>query len=92
MPERIHVVLSREEKEVYRRMAAREGKSLSEWLRDAAQARAAGAAPRKLDSAVALSEFFAACDAREGGKGPEPDWEEHKQVIERSMVSGAADA
>lgn len=91
MPERIHIVLSREEKELYRRMAAREGKSLSEWLRAAAQERAAGAAPRKLDTAEALREFFAACDAREVGKGAEPDWEEHRQVIERSMASGAAD-
>lgn len=91
MPERIHLVLTREEKELYRRMAVREGKSLSEWLRAAAEERAAGAAPRRLDSPQALREFFAACDAREAGQGPEPDWEQHEQVIERSTLSGAAD-
>jgi len=91
MPERIHLVLSREEKELYRRMAAREGKSLSEWLRAAAQEHAAGAAPRRLDNSEALQEFFEACDAREAGMGLEPDWEQQKQVIERSTLSGATD-
>ena len=91
MPERIHLVVTGEEKELYRRMAAREGKSLSEWLRTAAQERAAKAAPRRLDSDDALREFFAACRAREAGKGREPDWEEHRRVIERSMSSGATD-
>lgn len=91
MPERIHLVVTGEEKELYRRMAAREGRSLSEWLRAAAQERAAKAAPRKLDSDEALREFFAACAARRVGQGREPDWEEHKRVIERSMASGATD-
>jgi hypothetical protein len=91
MAERIHIVLSRSEKERYRQMAAREGKTLSEWLRAAADERAAKAAPGKLDSDEALRAFFAECDAREAGRGPEPDWEEHKKNIERSMSSGATD-
>ena len=41
MTERIHIVVDRAEKERYRRLAAREGKTLSEWLRAAARDRVA---------------------------------------------------
>lgn len=91
MAERVHIVLGRAEKERYRQMAAREGKTLSEWLRAAAEERAARAASRKLETEGALRQFFAECDAREAGRGPEPDWTEHRKTIERSMSSGAAD-
>ena len=51
MPERIHLVLSAAEKERYRLAAARVGQSLSEWLRQAAEERAAaeGAGSRARD-------------------------------------------
>lgn len=89
--ERIHVVLTRAEKERFRRLAVRAGKSLSEWLRDAAREKMASQAVRAaLDSEEALDEFFAECDAGEAGQ--EPDWEEHKRVISGSVGAGGADS
>ncbi len=89
MAERVHLVLDTAEKELFRRLAVREGKSLSEWLRAAARERVAGAekAP-ELGSEQALRDFFAACGRRE--QGDEPDWETHREVIERSIGDGAA--
>jgi hypothetical protein len=91
MPERIHLVLSAAEKERYRMAAARVGQSLSEWLRLAAEEKAAAAEEAvALDSADALRVFFAACDERE--EGTEPDWEVQREVIEASIRRGAGDA
>ncbi|HUH14101.1 MAG TPA: ribbon-helix-helix protein, CopG family [Longimicrobiales bacterium] len=89
MPERIHIVVDPSEKERFRLLAEREGKSLSAWLRDAARERAAAAASASaLDTEQALRDFFAACDERE--VGTEPGWEHHRRVIEDSVRSGAA--
>jgi hypothetical protein len=89
MIERIHLVVRREEKERYRRMAVRAGKSLSEWLRDAAHEKLVAAeADVGLESADRLRGFFADCDRRETGR--EPDWESHREVIERSIGEGAS--
>lgn len=91
MSERIHIVVDAAEKERFRRQAAREGKTLSEWLREAAAEKAAAAREdRALDTVEALTSFFEECDARESGR--EPDWEEHRRVIERSITEGAADS
>jgi len=88
MAERIHMLVDHEEKERFRRSAAREGKSLSEWLRDAAKERAAASESRvALDSREELTAFFAACDRRERGR--EPDWESHRKVIDRSIHARA---
>lgn len=84
---RVQVLMEKEEREEFRRMAQRSGMSLSSWLRQAGldrMARDAGAV--EIDSPKALREFFAACDERESGI--EPDWEEHKRVIEGSKRSG----
>ena len=87
MAERIHIVLGREEKERYRMAAAREGRSLSEWLREAAKERYAASEERRgLETREDLKGFFSACDERESGR--EPDWEEHRRVIEGSKVQG----
>lgn len=86
---RIHIVLSEEEKERFRRYAAREGKTLSEWLREAAREKLRQESPLRLDTLKELRGFFASCDARE--RGEEPDWEEHRRVIEGSARSGAAE-
>jgi hypothetical protein len=88
MAERIHIVLTREEKERYRRLAAREGRSLSEWLRAAARDRAARANRTALDSVASLRAFFEACGA--GERGREPDWETHRERIERSIAAGGS--
>lgn len=91
MTERIHILVDAGEKERFRALAARQGKSLSEWLREAAEAKAeAATAGPALDSAEALEAFFTVCDTREPGR--EPDWPSHRQVIERSMGSEAAES
>jgi Ribbon-helix-helix protein, copG family len=87
--DRIHIMLDPAEKERFRRLAARQGKTLSAWLRDAARDLAAAAEAREgLETEEELRRFFEACDARESGR--EPDWEEHEQVIEASKTSGAS--
>ena len=87
MTDRVHVLMERAEKERFRRLAEREGKTLSEWLREAAAEKAAASAPRdRLNTTLELERFFEACDAREVGR--EPDWEEHRGVIDRSRSSG----
>jgi hypothetical protein len=90
MTERIHLLVGRAEKERVRRLAAREGKSLSAWLRDAARAKLTAAeSATGLDSPDRLREFFAECDRPERGR--EPDWESHREIIERSIGSGASE-
>lgn len=91
MTERIHLAVERAEKERYRRVAARAGKSLSEWLREAAREKLAAAeAEITLDSVEELREFFDECDRREAGL--EADWEAHRAIIEDSIGSGASPA
>ncbi len=90
MASRIQVVVDDEEKERFRRQAAREGKSLSAWLREAARSWLARHAAPRLDTVEELQSFFDACDERE--THPEPDWTEHRRMIERSARSGAAEA
>ena len=88
MVERIHIVVDRAEKERYRRMAAREGKSLSEWLRSAAQEKLAAArTDPTLDTVASLRAFFEALNQNAGG--PEPDWETQREVIAQSIAKGA---
>ena len=90
MAERIHIVLPSAEKERFRRLAEREGKSLSEWLRDVARERAdALSATVRIDTREQLDRFFAACDEHEHGR--EPDWEDHLKVILGSIGEGASD-
>lgn len=89
MSERIHMVVEGDEKERYRRQAARQGLSLSEWLRDAAREKLARAEIRsRMETVEELDAFFDACDQREDG--PEPDWSVHRRVIEDSIRSGRA--
>lgn len=84
---RIHIVIDQAERERFRRQAAREGKSLAAWLREAGRDKLAAAERQvRLDTVDELRAFFAACDAREPGR--EPDWEEHRRVIEQSIRSG----
>jgi hypothetical protein len=87
--DRLHIVVEAADKERFREIAGREGKTLSEWVRDAAREKAAASDEgRQLGSTDALEAFFAECDARETGR--EPDWESHRAVIERSVSQGSA--
>ncbi len=88
---RIHVPLDEAEKERFRQHAEREGKSLAAWLRDAARDKIAAAQRNPaIDTLDELRGFFAACTARE--TRAEPEWEEHRRVIEGSIRSGASDS
>lgn len=87
MATRIHLVLDETDKARYRSQAAREGKSLGAWLREAADEKLRAAAARAdLRDRAELTRFFEACDARETER--EPDWEEQKALIARSRTEG----
>lgn len=90
MTTRVQVILDEEEKELFQRQARREGLSLSSWFRQAGEERLRSqGTPPKIETFEDLQAFFASCDAREEGR--EPDWDEHRAVIEASIRSGAAD-
>jgi hypothetical protein len=86
MSTRIQVVMDEVEREAFRRAADREGLSLSDWLRRAGRERLRAAGEPGLGSVEALRAFFEDCRRREGGR--EPDWQEHRAVIEESKASG----
>lgn len=89
MSVKIQVVLDENDRDEFRGQAAREGLSLSAWLRAAARERLTSRkARRALQTVEELDDFFAECDARE--TVPEPDWEEHLKVIEQSRLSGTS--
>lgn len=81
--ERVHIVVAAEDRAAYRAAADRQGLTLSAWLREAADAKLAEQEAAALATVEDLDQFFAACDEREGD-GPEPDWSEHRAVIEAS--------
>jgi hypothetical protein len=90
MATRVQVILDEQEKELFQRQARREGLSLSAWLRRAGEQRLrSDARAPKIDSVTELRAFFSACDEREEGR--EPDWEEHRAVLEASIRSGEAE-
>lgn len=89
MSVRIQVVVDEREREAFRAQAAAEGRSLSEWLREAGRDRLARNRPDQLRTAADLEAFFAACDEQEEGR--EPDWEEHLRVIGASRGAGRAE-
>ncbi|MFW6200990.1 MAG: plasmid mobilization protein [Gemmatimonadota bacterium] len=90
MDARIHITVHEHEKERFRSQAKRVGKSLSEWLREAAREKlAASAEVSSLDSVAELDAFFEDCDRVDAvGKQPEPDWAMHQRLIERSLKLG----
>jgi uncharacterized protein (DUF1778 family) len=90
MTTRVQVILSEEEREYFRRLAERRGQSLSSWMREAARERAGDEPPQRFRTPEDFHRFFAECDER-AGDGREPEWEEHRSALERSLRSGAAD-
>ena len=84
MIDRIHLAVDPADKERYRQVAARQGKSLSVWLREAAEEKwKAEQEDRSLTSQKDLRAFFANCDQVERGR--EPDWDSHRRVIVESI-------
>lgn len=87
MGSRIQVILDEAEREAFRRQAEREGQSLSAWLRDAGRRRLAEAATPEIRTVADLRRFFAALPDRECDEA-EPDWEQHREVIDSSRARG----
>ena len=77
---RIHFVVRETAKTAYQNQARREGKSLGEWLREAAEEKLAKASPRRF-TVEELREFAARCDALHPPGGREPDWSETKKML-----------
>lgn len=88
MSTRVQVIVGQQERERFRRCAERQGQSLSAWIRDAARERAGEEPAERLETAAQVRDFFAECDRRET-EGREPDWHEHRQVIEESIRAGS---
>ena len=86
MAVRVQVVVDRLERERFRRMATEQGMSLSAWLREAGRAKAADGEAKRRMTPAALRAFFKKCDARERER--EPEWEQHRAVIDRSFAKG----
>ncbi len=88
---RIQMVLSDGDRERYMYHAKREEKSLSAWLREAAQEKIDKHTKddqRPFASAEEVRAFFRECDAMNEGYGPELNWEEYKKIIEDSKIEG----
>jgi hypothetical protein len=83
---RVQVLLDKLDRERFRRRAAEEGLSLSAWLRQAGREKVMSEESKRKMTLPALRAFFKECDARE--KAREPDWEEQRAVIHRSIARG----
>jgi hypothetical protein len=86
MAPRVQVVIDRLERERFRSKAAEQGLSLSAWLREAGRQRAEAQESNRRMTPAALRAFFKKCDVRERDR--EPDWEEHRALIDRSKARG----
>lgn len=86
MSTRIQVVIDERERDAFRARAIAEGKSLSEWLREAGRDRLEAARAPAIATVEQLDGFFAEVDDRELGR--EPEWSEHLEVIDRSRREG----
>ncbi|MGY6554313.1 MAG: hypothetical protein ACXIUM_07295 [Wenzhouxiangella sp.] len=88
MAVRIQVVLDEAERAEFRRHARLEGQSLSAWLKTAGRARIAEKQnQRPFTDPESLACFFKQCDER-SGSGTEPDWAEHRRLVEESKIRG----
>ena len=86
---RVQVLLTEEERERFRRCAAKAGTSLSTWLREAGLAEATRRDKRdQLDTVEKLEAFFAECAERNRDRGREPDWDDVKKMILDSKSHG----
>lgn len=88
MSRRIHIVVDDSAWAAFRARARAEGRTLSEWLRQAADGRLRDGLPEQLHGEAALDKFFQECDERESGR--EPNWDEHLEVISASRATGQA--
>lgn len=91
MDERLHILITRDEKERYRAIAEREGQTLSGWIRAAIRERAERyAASHHIRTAGDLDRFFHELDEHESTcEEMEPDWEVHARLIDEGRRGGA---
>ncbi len=82
---RIHFIVKESAKVRYQHQAQREGKSLGQWMREAADEKLAAVRPRKW-TVEELRRFNAACDARQAGR-KESDWPEYKRIHSRHLLT-----
>lgn len=87
MSTRVQVILEAQERELFRWHAQKEGRSLSAWMRRAAQERVTAQKPKRITTVDQLREFFADCDNL-ANSGREPDWDEHLEVLQKSRKRG----
>lgn len=90
---RIQVLTDDAEREAFRAQAKREGRSLSDWLREAGLERLRRSAPAALDDADALDAFFDEIDQRHArdAEGAEEDWSTTKARIAAGRTAGLPD-
>ncbi len=81
---RIHFLVKEVSKIQYQAQARREGKSLGQWLREAADEKLEAGRSRKLFTPEELEEFFKKCNDLHEPGGREPDWEETKELLLRT--------
>ncbi len=80
MSVKVQVILDEEEALRFKRLARREAKSLSAWLRDAGRKMLEEHRRRmSLRDPALLERFFKECDLWQEGR--EPEWDEHKRLI-----------
>lgn len=85
---RVQLVIPDEDRDRFVHQAQTEGMTLSAWLRSAARQRLKEQQRlHAFRSHEDLEGFFRACDALEG-PGREPDWEQHRAVIDESRQRG----
>jgi len=87
---RVHFIVKETAKMRYQDQARREGKSLGEWFREAADEKLASARPRRF-TVEELREFAAECDAMHPPGTREMDWEDMKRIIMDSKIAGLDD-
>ena len=86
---RIQLILSDEERELFKAQARREGKPLDEWLKAAALQRLGWTPPATRPGRIEdLDAFFRKCEEIPGPER-EPDWEEYKKLINEVRPSVA---
>ena len=88
---RIHVIVTEAQKVRYQSRAAREGKSLGAWLREAAEERIGRPSGSRFGTPEELRTYLEGCWERAaagGGPDREPDWEGTKKLIRDSKIRG----
>ena len=87
MSVRIQVIVDETEAVRFKSQEKHESKLLSAWLRDAGRkALRESGAGEPLTEPESLKQFFERCKNRETGR--EPDWKEHKRLVQEDHRSG----